>query len=87
MKLVVDNSGISHWNNIHVFSDPTLGLAVTVAAVTKHWEPTAERVSPTATDPTRLFHEGFEFWHEKVNLESKFTSCSKKSAFNCPFDQ
>ena len=57
MKLVVNSSDISYWNNIYVFSDPTLGIAVTVAVVKKHWDPAAQCVSSTATDSTRLFPE------------------------------
>lgn len=63
MKLVVNSSDISYWNNIYVFSDLTLGIAVTVAVVTKHCNPAAQCVPSTATDPTRLFAEHLKDLH------------------------
>lgn len=63
MKLVVNSSDISYWNNIYVFSDPTLGIAVTVAVVTKHWDAPAQYVSSTATDSTWLFPECLKDLH------------------------
>lgn len=71
MKSVVNNSDISYQNNIHVFSDPTLGIAVTVAVVTKDWEPAAQRVPSTATDSTQLFPQRSKDLHFATRQNKK----------------